>query len=116
MVSFFAGRGKRTAWEVWTSLPELTQVLIDLTTAPAHVDEDATQTIERFIILLYDRKSMKKNVQLMRPSSSMSEKPCTRAGMSGASTASCTSTALPDRLELGQDERADVRVPLDITP
>ena len=44
-VSCFAGHGKRTAWAVWTALPELTQVLIDLTTAPAQVDEDATQTI-----------------------------------------------------------------------
>ena len=27
MVSFFAGRGKTTACDVWTALPELTQVL-----------------------------------------------------------------------------------------
>jgi len=50
-VSFFAGRGKRTACDVWTALPELTQIFIDLTTAPAQVDEDATQTIEMFVIL-----------------------------------------------------------------
>ena len=58
MVSFFAGRGKTTAWKVWTAVPELAQVLIDLTTAPDQVDEYATQTIERFVILLYDRTSM----------------------------------------------------------
>jgi len=45
-VSFFAGRGKRTAWEVWTAVPELTQVFIDLTTSPDQVDEDATHIIE----------------------------------------------------------------------
>jgi len=35
---------------------------------------------------------------------------------SGPGTASCTSIALPDLLGLGQDERADVRAPLDNTP
>jgi len=85
-VSCYAGRGKRTAWAVWTALPDLTQVLIDLTTAPAPVDEefeDATQTIERFVILLYDRTNTstdvnkaccklfgrKNNVQLIPPTS-----------------------------------------------
>ena len=47
MVSFFAGRGKRTAWEVWTALPELAQVLIDLTTAPDQVDENAMHADHR---------------------------------------------------------------------
>ena len=50
------------AMAVWTALPELTQVLIDLTTAPAQVDEDAMQTIERFVILLYDRTSTSTDV------------------------------------------------------
>ena len=48
--SCFAGHGKTTAWAVWTALPELTQALIDLSTAPIHVD--AMPTIERFVILL----------------------------------------------------------------
>ena len=52
-ISFFVGRGTRTVWEVWTAVLELTQVLIDLTAAPDQVDEDATHTMERF--LLYDR-------------------------------------------------------------
>ena len=43
-VSFFAGRSKTTACE-GAALPELTQVLIGLTTAPAQVDEYATQTL-----------------------------------------------------------------------
>ena len=58
-------------------------MIIDLTTAIAQVEEDATQTIERFVILLYDRTStstdvnkarcklfaMKNNVQLIPPTS-----------------------------------------------
>ena len=94
----FAGRGKRKAWAVWTALTELTQVLIDLTTAPAQVDEDATQTIERFVILLYDRTSTStdvnkaccklfarmNNVQLRPPTSVALKQHVRRAGMSGA--------------------------------
>ena len=53
MVSCFAGHGKRTAWAVWTALPELTQTLTFLSTAPDHIDEDAMHTIDRFIILPY---------------------------------------------------------------
>jgi len=65
-VSFFAGGDKRMAWEVWTAVPELTQVPTDLTTAPDEVDEDATHTIERFIILLYDRTSTSTDINKTR--------------------------------------------------
>jgi len=51
---------------VWTALSELTQVLINLTTTSAQVDEDATQTIERFVILLYDRRSTSMDVNKAR--------------------------------------------------
>lgn len=57
MVFCFTRHGKRTAWSVWTNLPQLTQKLTDLSTAPDHIDEDAMHTIERFIILLSDRIS-----------------------------------------------------------
>jgi len=56
-VSCFAGHGKRTAWAVWTVLPELTQTLTFLSTAPDHINEDAMHTIEVHHILLYDRTS-----------------------------------------------------------
>ena len=65
-VSCFAGHGKRTAWAVWTALPALTKTLVDLSTAPIHVDEEAMQTIERFVILLYDRTSTSTNVDKAR--------------------------------------------------
>jgi hypothetical protein len=66
-VSCFAGHGKRTAWAVlWTALPELTQALVTLSSAPNHVDEDAMQTIERFVILLYDRTSTSIDVDKAR--------------------------------------------------
>jgi len=100
-VSCSAGHSKRTAWEVWTALPALTQTLVDLSTAPIHVDEDHMHTIERFVILLYDgqapqpmstrhaanclqRRVMSSSChRQLPPSSSTSDELCTRAGMSG---------------------------------
>ncbi len=70
MVSCFAGHGKRTARAVWTALPALTQALVDLSTAPVHVDDmlliDVMHTIERFVILLYDRTSTSTDVDKAR--------------------------------------------------
>jgi len=49
MLSCFAGHEK-SAWAVWTDLPELTQTLTFLSAAPDHIDEDAMHTIDTFII------------------------------------------------------------------
>lgn len=56
-VSSFAGRGKKKAWAMWKSLPELTDALIALSCAPATIPGATVQVIERFVILLYDRTS-----------------------------------------------------------
>ena len=49
--------GKKREWTIWTAFPALTQALVDLSTAPNDVGEDAMQTIERFVILLFDKAS-----------------------------------------------------------
>ena len=36
-VSSFAGHGKKTAWANWTVLPELTNALLKLSTAPSDI-------------------------------------------------------------------------------
>lgn len=59
-VSRFTRHGKRT---VWTSLPKVTQTLIDLSTIPDHTDENSIHTIERFIILLYNRTSIATDIK-----------------------------------------------------
>ena len=80
-VSSFARRGKKTAWAVWTVLPELTEALLLLSSAPRDIPNDAMCIIESFVILLYDRTSKctdidkarrklfarKNNVQLIPP-------------------------------------------------
>lgn len=56
-VSFFGGRGKKTAWDTWMVFPELTPVLRSLKSSPANIADDSMDVIERFVVLLYDRTS-----------------------------------------------------------
>ena len=56
-VSFFAGRGKKTAWDIWGVFPELTATLLILSSSPEVVDSACLAVIERFVVLLYDRTS-----------------------------------------------------------
>ena len=56
-VSSFVGHGKKTAWSVWNVMPQLTDAILTVSSAPSEMEEDVLRTIERFIILLYDRTS-----------------------------------------------------------
>ena len=56
-VSSFVGHHKKTAWNTWNVLPELNDVLIQLSCAPSYIPEDIILTFERFVILLYDQTS-----------------------------------------------------------
>lgn len=40
-VSYFVGHGKKTAWAVWNSLPELTDALLRLACAPTEIPKYA---------------------------------------------------------------------------
>lgn len=56
-VSFFAGRGKKTAWDVWISNDEVTAVFRHLITSPDEIPDDHLAVLERFVVLLYERTS-----------------------------------------------------------
>lgn len=56
-VSFFRGRGKKTAWDVWNVFPELTPVLKVLKELPEVITDESMAVLERFVVLLYDRTS-----------------------------------------------------------
>ncbi|XP_065060733.1 uncharacterized protein LOC135687992 [Rhopilema esculentum] len=57
-VSFFGGRGKKTAWEIWKIFPQLTPVLMTLKAAPTtEALSSLMPLLERFVVLLYDRTS-----------------------------------------------------------
>lgn len=56
-VSSFVGHGKKMAWSTWNAMPELTNALLQLSSAPSDIEENVFKTVESFIILLYDRTS-----------------------------------------------------------
>ena len=56
-VSFFAGRGKRNAWKVWTVLPSITPVFISFSSQPSSITADSLKQCERFVFLLYSKTS-----------------------------------------------------------
>lgn len=96
-VSSFARHGKKTAWAVWTVMPELTEALMQLSSAPSDIPSNAMCIIERFVILLYDRTSKctdidkarrklfarKNNVQLIPPTKAALEEHVKRAVYQG---------------------------------
>ena len=58
--SAFKGKGKKSAWKVWQAFKEVTETLVYLSLNPfenVHVDSIHFASIERFIVVLYDRTS-----------------------------------------------------------
>lgn len=54
-VSFFCGRGKKTAYETWKAFPAVTPVFCKLATNPQTVSDQDMAELERFVVLLYSR-------------------------------------------------------------
>ena len=52
-----AGFGKKTAWKVWTSFPEIMKTLADLMKDPESltIESDHTKNIEQFTVLMYSK-------------------------------------------------------------
>ena len=65
-VSFFSGREKETAWDVWNMFPELTPVLKAMLMLPEDIEDTCLDVIERFVILLYDHTSSLSKVNEFR--------------------------------------------------
>jgi len=55
--SFFAGYGKGTAWAAWKNFPDVTKTFLELAGTPSNISDENLCTIERFVILIYDRTS-----------------------------------------------------------
>ncbi len=56
-VSSFSGIGKKTAWDVWRSMPHLTPLFVKLSSKPQQVTDDDMEQLERFVIVMYSRTS-----------------------------------------------------------
>lgn len=57
--SCFYGKGKKTAMDTWNRFPEATTAFLSLASTPSEVSETCMATLERFVVLLYDRTSVK---------------------------------------------------------
>jgi len=64
--SSFAGRGKKTAFQLWKALPEITPVFAHYMASPNEFDETKMAPFEKFVILLYDKTSSEVSVDLAR--------------------------------------------------
>ena len=53
-VSCFGGRSKRTAWDTWRAYEDVTIAFCSLATIPESI-EGSMKSLERFVILMYDR-------------------------------------------------------------
>jgi len=56
-VSSFNGRGMKTAWNTWKVYPDVTEVFEELQMMQTEISELNMKTLERFVVLLYDRTS-----------------------------------------------------------
>ena len=70
-VSFFGGKGKRTAWDTWRAYKEVTPAFCALAGRPTRQTvQEWFEPLERFVILLYDRSSSQEYVKRLGNSSS----------------------------------------------
>jgi hypothetical protein len=61
-MSFFARRGKKTAWNTWNAFPETTSIFLAM--MDRQVTEDTFTTLHQFVVLMYDRSSTLANVNV----------------------------------------------------
>ena len=54
-VSYFAGKGKKTAFQVWKSNPEVTDIFRLLSSPQDTVSEEQCRVLGRFVVLMYSR-------------------------------------------------------------
>jgi len=66
-VSSFAGRGKKTSWEIWKICDEVTPAFCTLASNPDPKSiSDQLEVVERFVVLMYDQTSLEMKVNEAR--------------------------------------------------
>ena len=67
VTSSFAGRGKRTAWSAWNAFDDATTAMCTLADTPSREDVlHVLPTIERLVVIMYDRVSSETSVNKER--------------------------------------------------
>ena len=56
-VPFFVCRGKRTAWDLWQTFPDVTEAFTECLQESDALSPECVALLERFVILLFDRTS-----------------------------------------------------------
>ena len=65
-MSFLSNRGKKSAWQVWQAYPEATDAFYALCSRPPGIPETVIETLERFVVLMYDPTSELQGVDAAR--------------------------------------------------
>ncbi|KAG7161153.1 hypothetical protein Hamer_G031327, partial [Homarus americanus] len=61
-----AGHSKKAAWATWNAFPEVTTAFLSLASTPSELPDGVLSTLERFIVLLYDRTSTCCDMNVLR--------------------------------------------------
>ena len=62
-VSFFPGKGKKSAWRTWKNFDDVTASLVSCSNFPSDQElKELFPTIERYVTLLYDQSSLLESV------------------------------------------------------
>ncbi|KAG7172955.1 hypothetical protein Hamer_G008452 [Homarus americanus] len=86
-VSAFTGHSKKAAWATWNAFPEVTTAFLSLASTPSELPDGILSSLERSIVLLYDRASTCCDVNMLRKklfsrkSRSLEHLPPTRAAL-----------------------------------
>ena len=83
-VSSFAGRGKKTAFDIWKSFNEVTPVFLTLSTHPTSISEACMSVLESYVVLLYDRTGIETSVDSARKHSQVHGCYTTNSSSTGA--------------------------------
>ena len=61
-VSYFSGKGKKTAFQAWKCYPEVTEVFCALSLPQATLSEKQFRVLKRFMVIMYSRTSPHQDV------------------------------------------------------
>ena len=67
-VSFFSGKGKKTAFQAWKCYPEATEVFGTLTSPQSMLSEEQSKVLEWFMVIMYSRTAPHQDVNTARQS------------------------------------------------
>ena len=65
-MSAFRNKGKKSLYNAWRDVPEVSNVFSRLSNCPEHVEDSDIETIEKFVVSAYNKKSQTNKVNEAR--------------------------------------------------